>query len=149
MKFLNDSMPWATIMTAILVAIAAIAGAVVVIRNPDSLSFQQYLDILKSFAIAVGIVGIGRGIASYGKQTAAATMLSDQNLVQPTAPPAAAPTAAGALDAADLLALAGGNVQDPYADAAWPEAAPPPPAAAPAPAPPQPVAAGNGVGGEL
>jgi hypothetical protein len=140
MKFLNDSMPWATIMTAILVAIAAIAGAVVVIRNPDSLSFQQYLDILKSFAIAVGIVGIGRGIASYGKQTAAATMLSDPNLVQPAAP-AAVPAAVGALDAADLLALAG-NPQDPYADVAWPEAAPPPPA-------PQPVAAGNGVGGEL
>jgi hypothetical protein len=142
MKFLNDSMPWATIMTAILVSIAAIAGAVVVIRNPDSLSFQQYLDILKSFAIAVGIVGIGRGIASYGKQSAAATMLADPNLVQPTVP-AAAPAATGVLDPADLLALASGNAQDPYADAAWPEAAPPPPAAA------QPVAAGNGVGGEL
>ncbi len=141
MKFLNDSMPWATIMTAILVSIAAIAGAVVVIRNPNSLSFQQYLDILKSFAIAVGIVGIGRGIASYGKQTAAATMLSDPNLVQPAAP-AAAPGTVGALDAADLLALAGGPAEDPYADAAWPEAAPPPAA-------PQPVAAGNGVGGEL
>jgi hypothetical protein len=141
MKFLNDSMPWATIMTAILVSIAAIAGAVVVIRNPDSLSFQQYLDILKSFAIAVGIVGIGRGIASYGKQTAAATMLSDQNLVQPTAT-TPAPGTVGAFDAADLLALSGGNAEDPYADAAWAEAAPPP-------APPQPVAAGNGVGGEL
>ena len=130
MKFLNDSMPWATIMTAILVAIAAIAGAVVVIHNPNSLSFQQYLDILKNFAIAVGIVGIGRGIASYGKQNAAATLLKDQSLVQPTP---AAPATNGSLDAADLLALTGG-ASDPYADVAWTEA-PPPPAAAAAAAP--------------
>jgi hypothetical protein len=121
-KFLNDSMPWATIMTAILVAIAAIAGAVVVIRNPDSLSFQQYLDILKNFALAVGVVGIGRGIASFGKQTAAATLLKDQSLVPP---PAVAPFANGG-GVIDSLSYVAAGMPDPYADAAWVEAPPPP-----------------------
>jgi hypothetical protein len=121
-KFLNDSMPWATIMTAVLVAIAAIAGAVVVIRNPDSLSFQQYLDILKNFALAVGIVGIGRGIASFGKQTAAATLLKDQSLV----PPATVAPGTNGGGVVDVLSYVAAGMQDPYADAAWVEAAPPP-----------------------
>jgi hypothetical protein len=132
MKFLNDSLPWATIMMAVLVAIAAIAGAVVVITNPGSLSFQEYLDVLKNFAIAVGIVGIGRGIASAGKQTAAATLLKDDTLVQPAiAVPASNGSAAA--DVVDLVAV--GALADPYADLAWAEA-PPPPAVA--------VAAANG-----
>lgn len=113
MKFLNDSMPWATIMMAVLVGIAAIAGAVIVIVHPSSLDFQQYLDILKNFAIAVGIVGVGRGIASYGKQTKSAALLGDASLVPPAVDgtqPAAAVTAS----------------YDPYADVPWAEAAPPP-----------------------
>jgi hypothetical protein len=126
-KFLNDSMPWATIMTAVLVAFAAVAGAVVVIRNPNSLSFQQYLDILKNFALAVGVVGIGRGIASFGKQTAAATLLKDQSLL-----PSATVTPGGnGAGISDVLSYVNAGLQDPYADAAWVEAAPPPP---PAPA---------------
>ena len=133
MKFLNDSLPWATIMIAVLVAIAAIAGAVVVVTNPNSLSFQEYLDILKNFAIAVGIVGIGRGIASAGKQTAAATLLKDNTLVQPVATVPASNGSAAVTDMVDLVAA--GAVADPYADLAWAEA-PPPPAAA--------VAAANG-----
>jgi hypothetical protein len=82
MKILNDSVPWATLMTAGLVLIAAVAGAGVVIWGEDgALSFQQYLDLLKNFAIAVGVLGIGRGIVSYGKNTAAAKMLTDESLV--------------------------------------------------------------------
>ena len=130
MKFLNDSMPWATIMMAVLVGIAAIAGAVVVIVHPSSLQFQQYLDILKNFAIAVGIVGVGRGIASYGKQTKSAALLGDAGLVpQP---------AAGAVQPA----VGPGAAYDPYADVAWAEAAPPPQPAAPA-------AVGNGAPQEI
>ncbi len=121
MKFLNDSMPWATIMMAVLVGIAAIAGAVVVVVHPSSLQFQQYLDILKNFAIAVGIVGVGRGIASYGKQTKSAALLGDASLV----PPLAAPAADGTQPA---VAVAAGY--DPYADVPWAEAAPPPQPAA-------------------
>lgn len=126
MKFINDSLPWATIMTAVLVGIAAIAGAVVVVRNPDSLDFQQYLDILKNFAIAVGIVGIGRGIASHGKSTASAALLNDDSLVPPA--PAAngadggQPTVAGAVGMLVAAAAAG----DPYADVAWAEGPPVP-----------------------
>ncbi len=138
MKFLNDSLPWATIMTALLVGIAAIAGAVVVILNPDTLNFQQYLDVLKNFALAVGIVGIGRGIASYGKQTATAALLKDESLVAP-APPGGAVDGAGAVAAYGAMTYARGNATDPYADLAWPEAAPPPqpPAAAGAGLPPE------------
>jgi hypothetical protein len=81
MKTLSDSAPWATIMTAGLVLIAAVAGAGVVIwGDPGALSFQEYLDMLKNFAIAVGVLGIGRGIVSYGRNTATATMLSDESL---------------------------------------------------------------------
>ena len=126
MKFLNDSMPWATIMTAVLVGIAAVAGAVVVIRNPSSLDFQQYLDVLKNFAIAVGIVGIGRGIASHGKSTASATLLKDESLV-PAMPAAAGANGLQATALSDLNALAAvGTTSDPYADVAWMEAPPPP-----------------------
>lgn len=124
MKFLNDSMPWATIMMAVLVAIAAIAGAVVVIVHPSSLQFQQYLDILKNFAIAVGIVGVGRGIASHGKQSKAAALLGDIGLL----PQPAAPTVDGAPPPAAVIA----PPADPYADVAWTEAAPPPQPKAPA-----------------
>ena len=134
MKFLNDSMPWATIMMAVLVGIAAIAGAVVVVIHPSSLDFQQYLDILKNFAIAVGIVGVGRGIASYGKQTKSAALLGDASLVPP-----ASLTAVDATQSAAPPAVAG---YDPYADIAWAEAAPPP-------QPQAPVAIGNGAPQEI
>jgi hypothetical protein len=129
-KFLNDSMPWATIMMAVLVGIAAIAGAVVVIVHPSSLDFQQYLDILKNFAIAVGIVGVGRGIASYGKQAKSAALLGDASLV----PQAAVPAADGSQPA--------NAAYDPYADIPWAEAAPPP-------QPQAPVAIGNGAPQEI
>jgi hypothetical protein len=132
-KFLTDSMPWATIMMAILVGIAAVAGAVVVITHPSSLQFQQYLDILKNFAVAVGIVGVGRGIVSYGKQTKSAALLGDASLV----PPTTAPTVDGT-----QLAAAVAAVFDPYADVPWAEAAPPPQPHAPA-------AIGNGAPQEI
>jgi hypothetical protein len=81
MRFLTDAKPWATIMTAILVGIAAIAGGAAVVFNPESLNFQEYLDVLQNFAIAVGIVGVGRGIASYGKSSAQAAALTDKTLL--------------------------------------------------------------------
>ncbi len=132
MKFLNDSMPWATIMMGALVAIAAVAGAVVVIVHPSALNFQQYLDILKNFAIAVGIVGVGRGIASYGKQTKSAALLGDASPIPQLSAPAVdtQPAAASAPS------------YDPYADVAWAEAAPPP-------QPQVPVAIGNGAPQEI
>jgi hypothetical protein len=78
---LNDRLPWATIMLGILVGIAAIAGAVVVIVHGESLSFEKYLDLLKNFAIAVGILGVGRGIVAHGTATAQASTLNDSSLL--------------------------------------------------------------------
>jgi hypothetical protein len=81
MSRLKDTIPWATIMLGVLVAVAAIAGAVVVIVHGESLSFERYLDLMKSFAIAVGVLGIGRGIVSLGRSNAQAATLSDTSLL--------------------------------------------------------------------
>ena len=92
MRLLNDNTAWATIIMGILVVVAAaVGGAVVIWGPPGALSFETYLNLLKDFAIAVGILGIGRGIASFGKQSAAATILTDTAAVagqqqQPAAP---------------------------------------------------------------
>lgn len=60
---LNKSIPWATVMIVVLVSVAALVGGAVVIWGPDgALSFQDYLDLLQKFAIAAGILGIGRGV---------------------------------------------------------------------------------------
>jgi hypothetical protein len=76
MSIFTDNKPWATIMVGMLVAIAAIAGGIIVIVRPETLNFEQYLDLLKNFAIAVGILGVGRGIMAAGKSNAEATTLS-------------------------------------------------------------------------
>jgi hypothetical protein len=81
MKKLNDTLPWATIIMGALVLIAAaVGGAVVIWGKPGALSFQEYLNMLKTFAVAVGILGVGRGIASYGRQSSQASMLDDTSL---------------------------------------------------------------------
>lgn len=62
---LNKSISWATVMTVILVAIAAlVGGAVVIWGHPGALSFQDYLNDLQKFAVAVGLLAIGRGVKS-------------------------------------------------------------------------------------
>lgn len=60
----------ATLLVAILVTIGAVVGGVVCIANPDTLSFDQYLSALSKFAIGVGLLGIGRGVAAAGKSGA-------------------------------------------------------------------------------
>lgn len=93
MGVLNENTAWATIIMGILVVIAsAVGGAVVIWGPPGALSFETYLGLLKDFAIAVGILGVGRGIASFGKQSAQATILTDTATAagpqQPVAPQA-------------------------------------------------------------
>ena len=79
---LSDSAPWATLLVGGLVLIAAgVGGAVVIWGKDGALTFSEYLDLLKNFAIAVGILGIGRGIVSYGKKTAEGASLSDRSLL--------------------------------------------------------------------
>lgn len=59
----NSDFPWATALMAGLVAIAAVVGgAVVVWGPPGALSFESYLDSLKGFATAVGLLAVGRGV---------------------------------------------------------------------------------------
>jgi hypothetical protein len=71
MRVVNDRRPWMTItLMALVLMVTAVGGAVVIWGNEGALSFERYLDLLKDFAIAVGILGVGRGIVSYGRSQA-------------------------------------------------------------------------------
>jgi hypothetical protein len=73
------AIPWATIGVWLLTLIAAIVGGVVVIwGDPGALSFEDYIKILGGFAVAHGLLGIGRGINANGKAQAAASMYTTQ-----------------------------------------------------------------------
>jgi hypothetical protein len=61
------NLPWATILTATLVVIAALVGGIVCVVNSDALSFKEYLNALRDFALATGLLAIGRGILGAGK----------------------------------------------------------------------------------
>ncbi len=56
-----DKLPWATIMLGLLVAIVAVGGLLAMLLG-DALSFEEYARVLGEFAIAVGLLGVGRGI---------------------------------------------------------------------------------------
>lgn len=59
----SKSISWATVLLGALVVIAAcVGGGVVIWGPPGALSFQEYLNDLKGFAVAVGVLGIGRGV---------------------------------------------------------------------------------------
>ena len=63
-----NEFPWATATMVVLVFIAAVVGGAVVIWGPSgALTFAQYLNALRDFAIAVGILAVGRGIRASGK----------------------------------------------------------------------------------
>ena len=62
-----DTSNVATILVAVLVLIVAGVGGAVVIVHPDTLSFKQYVDALTALAVAVGILGVGRGLAKRGR----------------------------------------------------------------------------------
>lgn len=59
-----DMKPVTTALMVLLALIVVGAGAVVTILNPDTYPFKSYLDDLKTFAIGVGALGIGRGLLS-------------------------------------------------------------------------------------
>jgi hypothetical protein len=85
---LSKSISWATVLTVILVAIAALVGGAVVIWGPaGALSFQQYLDDLQKFAVAVGLLAIGRGVkAGLENHALLSAPLSGGDLLAPDAP---------------------------------------------------------------
>jgi hypothetical protein len=59
---LDDSKPWATITLIGLTVIYAVVGGVVVVTG--AISFESYGTRLLGFAGALGLLGIGRGIAA-------------------------------------------------------------------------------------
>lgn len=50
-------------IVTIIAVIIALAGAIVVIVNPETLSFKEYLDQMKYL---LGFVAVGRGLAAIG-----------------------------------------------------------------------------------
>jgi hypothetical protein len=63
----ENEFPWATFLVSFLTLVAVISGAVVVIVGDSALSFERYLDMLWKFAIAAGLLGVGRGIRLAGR----------------------------------------------------------------------------------
>lgn len=64
-------------MTVLMIVTAVIAmgvGGAVVIVNPDTLTFEQYLDNLKTFALAVAGLAGARGVLGAGKRVAEANV---------------------------------------------------------------------------
>lgn len=63
-----NEFPWATALLFVIALIVVAVGGAVVIWGPSgALSFQQYLDDLKNFGIAIGLLGVGRGVRSGAK----------------------------------------------------------------------------------
>jgi hypothetical protein len=60
--------PWATVFGGLIVFVAAIVGGVVVIVGSSSLNFAGYIDSLSKLAVGVGLVAVGRGVHSAGKE---------------------------------------------------------------------------------
>lgn len=57
----------ATILTVLLVLTAAIGGMVLVVMG--DLSFESWIENMTGFAVAVGLLSVGRGIARGGPGT--------------------------------------------------------------------------------
>lgn len=63
-----NEFPWATACVVFLTILAAVTGAAVVIwGDPGTLSFENYLKYMGEYALALGVLGIGRGIRSSAK----------------------------------------------------------------------------------
>lgn len=70
---ISSEKPVVTILTLVAALVAIIAGGVVTIVKPESLSFHQYVQDIAFMAGALGLgSGIGRGIDSYGQSVASA-----------------------------------------------------------------------------
>lgn len=67
MKFSN-TLPWATIGLYALTMFYAVIGGIEVLRG--QLDFEKYGTLLAGFAVAFGVLGVGRGIAASNKSPA-------------------------------------------------------------------------------
>lgn len=57
----------ATVMVGIVLVIVAGIGGVITIVQPSTLSFKDYVDALEKLVVGIGILGVGRGLASAGR----------------------------------------------------------------------------------
>jgi hypothetical protein len=57
-------------LTAVLLVtfvLVALIGGVIVILHPETLTFESLLNDLEKFAVAIGIIGVGHGVAAAGQ----------------------------------------------------------------------------------
>jgi hypothetical protein len=81
-----------TVLLVVITAVAALAGAVICIVHPDTLTFEALLNDLEKFAIGLGLLGVGRGVAAHGRALAASgTPPAAASNVSPTADDTATP----------------------------------------------------------
>ncbi len=60
-EYFNEN-PMTSLMFAIFGLVALVGGALVLFDSAGNLSYEQYLDNLTKFALAVGILGAGKAI---------------------------------------------------------------------------------------
>jgi heme A synthase len=79
----SSEFPWATFGVIGLTAIIAlVGGAVVIWGHNGALSFNDYINAMWKFALAAGLLGVGRGVKSGLENGAAASSkLSDVSLL--------------------------------------------------------------------
>src|SRR5687767_10735764 len=83
MKDLFNNNP-VTFFLLMLTGILAIVGGVICVISPDVLTIQALLSHLEEFTIALGIMGVGRGIKAAGEKQALAA--NDVHRDPPMAP---------------------------------------------------------------
>lgn len=79
-----------TVLLIAIVVIATIIGGVVVIVQPETLNFSEYLSKLQAFVLALAGLGIGRGVMigaqSHGKAVGEARVAAAKVQAQATTP---------------------------------------------------------------
>lgn len=101
MDKLNEWGPMTVLMVIAAVIVLGIGG-VVVILNPDTYGFGAYLDDLKTFALALAGLGVGRGILAAGKSIGEARVQASA-LAMPGEPVADVPREEDDEDDLDLI----------------------------------------------
>ena len=79
-----------TVLMILVVTVAMGVGGAVVIVNPETLAFSEYLDNLKTFALAIAGLAGARGILGAGKH------IADGNVQAAVLTPAPSPAQGGA-----------------------------------------------------
>jgi hypothetical protein len=88
---LLDLRSWGPVTALVVIAavIVLLVGGIVCVVNPDTLTFQQYLDDLKTFLIGLGLTGLARGVhlgAQHLATAATAGEATDLDLTDGPAP---------------------------------------------------------------